>query len=321
MEAAEAELPLETVGSQLRRAREGAGLSLAQVAAETRIGERQLRAIEDSDYAALPGRTYAIGFSRTYARMLGLNELEVTDSVRRELADHTPAESRRPVQTFEPGDPARVPSARLAWIAAAAIAAVIFGALVVWPSIFAPGGKLASSLAEEAPTAVPSEGAAAAIAAPTGPVVFTALDAAVWVKFTDAAGNQLFQAEMAKGEIFTVPTDKGEVFIRTARPEALAITIGGQGVPKLAEVQQTIGNAPVSAAALLARGTAVPVAVASTPAPVATPAPRQQTQRAASQRDRQRTERPRVEASPAPADLPSASAPAIPAPVPAPSAT
>ena len=146
---------------------------------------------------------------------------------------------------------------------------------------------------------------------------------AVWVKFTDAQGNQLFQKELAQGEAFTVPTDKGEVFLRTARPEALAITIGGQAVPKIADVQQTISNYPVSAAALLARGAIVPApAVSGGPAANSTgsAAPRPQPRQSGAPRDTQRIERPRVEASPAPPDLPGA-APSSAAPAPAPSAT
>ena len=323
----EVELPLETVGSQLRRAREAAGLGLAQVAAETRIGERQLQALEDSNYAALNGRTYAIGFSRTYARMLGLNELEITDSVRRELADNASTEPRRQVQTFEPGDPARVPSARLAWLAAGLIALVLIGALVVWPSIFAPAGELGSGETDAPPMAAASDAALAAAPVPSGAVVFAALAPAVWVKFTDAQGNQLFQKELATGETFTVPIDKGEVFLRTAHPEALAITIGGQAVPKIAEVQQTVSNVPVSAAALLARGGTAP---APGPAPVVSGGAaasttgnalsRPQVRQSSAPRDTQRTPRPRVEASPAPPDLPSA-APASAAPAPVPSAT
>ncbi len=326
-EATEVELPLETVGSRLRRARAAAGLSLAQVAAETRIGERLLQALEDSNYSALNGRTYAIGFSRTYARMLGLNELEITEGVRRELADNASTEPRRQIQTFEPGDPARVPSARLAWLAAGLIALVIIGALVIWPSIFAPAGDLGSDATDAPPAAAASEAAGAAAAVPSGPVVFAALAPAVWVKFTDAQGNQLFQKELAQGETFTVPSDKGEVFLRTARPEALAITIGGQAVPKISDVQQTVANVPVSAAALLARGTGAAVAVA---VPVVSGAPsaanggsnppRPQPRQSAAPRDTQRTPRPRVEASPAPPDLPGA-APASAAPAPAPSAT
>lgn len=330
VEVAEIELPLETVGSRLRRTREAAGLSLAQVAAETRIGERQLRALEDGNYAALPGRTYAIGFSRTYAKQLGLDGEEVAGAVRQELADHVPDEPRRQIQTFEPGDPARLPSAKLAWLAAGLIGLVLVGALFIWPTIFAPAGELTSQATEAPPAAVASEDAAQAAVQPNGPVVFAALAPAVWVKFTDAAGNQLFQKELAQGETFTVPTDKGEVYLRTARPEALAITIGGQAVPKISEVQTTVSNVPVSAAALLNRGAPVPAAGA-VPVPSAAPAtqaaaPQPRRTAAAPTRDTQRIPRPRVEASPAPDDLPGPAVPAptaaVPAaPAPAPSAT
>ena len=326
-EAAAVELPLETVGSRLRRAREGAGLSLAQVAAETRIGERQLNAIEEGNYAALPGRTYAIGFSRAYARVLGLSEIEVTDAVRREMAEHAADEPRRQVQTFEPGDPARLPSARMAWLAAGLIALAVIGALFVWPTFFAPAGEVGSQETEAAPTAAATDAAGAAMPVPQGPVVFAALVPAVWVKFTDAAGNQVFQKELAQGETFTVPTDRGEVYLRTARPDALAITIGGQPVARISDVRQTVSQVPVSAAALLARGAAAAV---TSPAPVIADAPpgltnaavaaRPQPRASAAPRDTQRTPRPRVEASPAPPGLPD-SAPATSAPAPLPSAT
>ena len=67
------------IGAQLRAAREARGLTLEQVAAETRIPQRHLQTIEAGDFAALPARTYAIGFSRTYARLVGLDEDEVAD--------------------------------------------------------------------------------------------------------------------------------------------------------------------------------------------------------------------------------------------------
>lgn len=306
-EAVEIDLPLETVGSRLQRGREAAGLSLAQVAADTRIGERQLKALEDGNYAALNGRTYAIGFSRTYARLLGLNELEIADGVRRELQNDSSHELRRPVQTFEPGDPARLPSARLAWLAGGLIALVIAGALVVWPSLFAPTGKLGEGAADAPrPMAISSTAPAAIPApAPSGPVTFAALAPAVWVRFTDVQGNQVFQKELSQGETYTVPADKGEVFLRTARPEALAITIGGQAVPKIADVQRMVNNVPVSAAALLARGgaSAAPVPVA---AGTGKTAPRPSNRGSVPRRDTQPIAPPPVEASSAPAELPNA---------------
>jgi cytoskeleton protein RodZ len=81
-EAAEAELPLESVGVRLMRAREGAGMSRAQLAAITRIPERHLAAIEVGDFAALPGLTYAVGFSRSYAKALGLDETGIAAGYR-----------------------------------------------------------------------------------------------------------------------------------------------------------------------------------------------------------------------------------------------
>ncbi|MFM5917949.1 MAG: RodZ domain-containing protein [Novosphingobium sp.] len=321
---AEAELPLETVGSRLRRAREDAGKTVAALAAQTRISVRQIEAIEASDYAALPGRTYAVGFSRTLARAVGLDEAEVAASTRAELNEQQVDNQLRPAPTFEPGDPARVPSARLTWFALGGVVLAVIAAIAFLPSLFSPAGSLPSILPADQPSA-PAAAAPVQPAAPaaSGPVVFTALQPGVWVKFYDAAGNQLMQKEMAQNESYTVPTDKGEVLLWTARPDQLGITIGGQGVAKLSDVQKTMKDVPVSAAALLARGSAPAAVAVSTTAGVPSapaPAPSAATRKPAQRPREQRIPAVRVEASPAPAGLP-VSAPATTAPAPAPSAT
>lgn len=268
-EASEVELPLDGAGTRLLRAREAAGMTRAQLAAMTKIPERHLAAIEAGNFAALPARTYAVGFSRSYARAVGLDEQEIAALVRAELAEQvadTPRRSAPP--SFEPSDPARVPSARFAWLSALAALVLILAGLAWWRGMFAPGGELPSILPEETPSAAASTGPVATAPTPSGPVVITALEPLVWVKFTDANGNQLFQSELKQGEGYTVPTDLATVLLTTARPNALAITIGGQPVPKLAEVQQTMRDVPVTAAALLARGTAQ-----ASPSPEPTVAP------------------------------------------------
>ena len=78
------ELPLMGVGERLRRAREAAGKSLAEIAAETRIPQRHLTLIEDGAFDALPARTYAVGFSRSYASAVGLDPRAIADEVRAE---------------------------------------------------------------------------------------------------------------------------------------------------------------------------------------------------------------------------------------------
>lgn len=63
----------ETVGTWLRAAREAAGLSEDAVAQQLKLAPRQVRAIEEDDYALLPGRTFVRGFVRNYARLVNLD--------------------------------------------------------------------------------------------------------------------------------------------------------------------------------------------------------------------------------------------------------
>jgi cytoskeleton protein RodZ len=269
----EAELPLETSGARLLRAREAAGFSRAQIAASTKIPERHLIAIENGNLAALPARTYAVGFSRSYARAVGIDEEAIVADVRSELEDIQPENQRRNTPAFEPGDPARIPGARLAWLAAAGGLLAVAGlGYVFWPGMVSPGGDLPSILPSDAPSASASVAGQAVPPAASGPVVLTATTPQVWIKVVDAAGNQLFQKELAQGESYTVPADQPDVFLSVAKPDALAITIGGQPVAGISQTRQVMRNVPIAAAALQARGAATP----ATGAPVAIQqAPRQ----------------------------------------------
>ena len=65
------------IGTALRDARVARNLSLAEVSALLRIREAHLEAIELEDFEQLPGNVYAIGFIRTYAQYLELNESDL----------------------------------------------------------------------------------------------------------------------------------------------------------------------------------------------------------------------------------------------------
>lgn len=75
---------MSQLGDYLRDAREEQGISLPQAAADTRIIQRYLAALEDGDYQHLPGDVYARGFIRNYAGYLGLNADDLIESYRRE---------------------------------------------------------------------------------------------------------------------------------------------------------------------------------------------------------------------------------------------
>ena len=112
--------------------------------------------------------------------------------------------------------------------------------------------------------------------------MFTALEPNVWIKFYDASGEQMMQKQMAQGERYTIPADADGPQVRTGRPDAFEITIGGKKVAPLADQPIIVSDVPVSAKALLARGQAAPSGredqAAERPAPppaaVAPPSPR-----------------------------------------------
>jgi cytoskeleton protein RodZ len=60
-------------GANFKKARASKGLSLTQIAAETRISSRFLEAIEKEEFHLLPGGIFNRGFIRTYAERVGLD--------------------------------------------------------------------------------------------------------------------------------------------------------------------------------------------------------------------------------------------------------
>ncbi len=58
----------EPFGAVLRAARVARGEDSATAAAKLKIRREQLEAIENGEYEKLPGRTYVVGFVRSYAR-------------------------------------------------------------------------------------------------------------------------------------------------------------------------------------------------------------------------------------------------------------
>jgi cytoskeleton protein RodZ len=88
------------VGQELAAAREARGLALADVAQSLKFAPRQLEALEQEHFDALPGATFARGMVRSYARLLKLDpepllqriadRFEVPDSNRLAARYHQP---------------------------------------------------------------------------------------------------------------------------------------------------------------------------------------------------------------------------------------
>ncbi len=75
---------MSELGTRLRQAREGQGLSLAQASVDTRILQQSLTALEEGAFPRLPGDVATRGFIRNYAQYLGLAPDELIELYRRE---------------------------------------------------------------------------------------------------------------------------------------------------------------------------------------------------------------------------------------------
>jgi transcriptional regulator with XRE-family HTH domain len=82
------DLPLmaaDAVGRALRSARERLGLSLIDVAGQTRMAVCHLEAIELARFDGFAAPVYALGFARNYAGAVGVSRQWVVDSLREEV--------------------------------------------------------------------------------------------------------------------------------------------------------------------------------------------------------------------------------------------
>src|ERR1700748_2011949 len=82
----DADAPLETVGQDLRAARQRRGDDLASVSRALKIRKDHLEALEEDRFEQLPGRAYAIGFVRSYADYLGIDPVQSVERFKMEIA-------------------------------------------------------------------------------------------------------------------------------------------------------------------------------------------------------------------------------------------
>lgn len=66
-----------TLGTYLRETREARGIDLRDAAQQTRISLQYLKALEEEDFAKLPGEVFVKGFLKNYGKFLQLNDAEL----------------------------------------------------------------------------------------------------------------------------------------------------------------------------------------------------------------------------------------------------
>ena len=175
--------PQSTVGEILRAARNDRGENAAAVAALLKMRREQLEAIESGDLEKLPGRTYAVGFVRAYARHLGLDAETLVQQFKDETAGQ---DVSKPVDLVFPKAQEEFQRPRGSIVALAmAVAMVIYGISYVTM----PSRDSSATAAQTEPSAVVVEQAAPAERQPPQVAATESKQAPVEVAVSFVAGG------------------------------------------------------------------------------------------------------------------------------------
>ncbi len=131
----------QSVGAQLRRARESRGMTVEGVGAAIKLAARQVEAIEADAYAELMNPTYARGFIRNYAALIGLDPKALLVQLDQQQVRATPLL----VEQADVGVAMPVQSSRRKWLLplfALSVPVVVAIALYLWSEFWtAPPGE------------------------------------------------------------------------------------------------------------------------------------------------------------------------------------
>lgn len=269
----------ERLGATLAAARSALGLELADIARDTRVPIRHLRAIEADAHDSLPAIPYTIGFVKALAQAVGVDPEAAAAQFRAETSKtaHIPA-----TLALEPLDERRLPPRGLVVLTIGIAVALIAGLIAYGAGVFdqaappppivvdAAPAPAATSVVEPVPAAIVAETGAPPVSTPgamtvpitaapvaTGAGVTLTATEDVWIKISDTARNTVMMGILKPGEVYNVPAGPPALLLWTGKAGALRVAVGGRVIAPLGGPVQTVRNVSLNAADLVARNVAV----------------------------------------------------------------
>lgn len=240
-------------GTVLRGAREERGETVSEVAFALKLSPRQIDALENDDFAALPGMALVRGFMRNYARYLGLDAAPLLEAVQRLAADEAPDLSpiRNADGQIPAGDARRGGSFPVGVVVALLIAALGVGWYFDWFST----GEAPQSVEVE-PTFAPAP------SQPVEPVsVMPPASSAVLAAQDDAADEQ-----GAADAPAVEPSAEAAAEAAPGAGEAGSVTAEGEANTPAAGVPAAAADVPAAEVEPAAEERAAPAAESESPA-------------------------------------------------------
>ena len=234
----------QTLGDILRKERQKKHWDIADVCKASCIKPVYIEALENGHYYVFPAKAYAVGFLRTYAKMLKLNPEEMVELYHQE----TSSDKEEPLDMLVIEKKAALPTKKNLLL----IVLVLIAFYIVWYLIansYSPSTLVQEETpleeVEEISTPVPVQTVIAPVKEEsakiesneaiqevsekvyTAPVAFVAIDR-VWVAIKDVQRNKvLLDKVMAKNEHFIPSVPLENLSISTARGNVLDLYING----------------------------------------------------------------------------------------------
>lgn len=245
------------IGASLREARTKRGLTPEDVQKAIRIRDRYLYALEEEDWALLPGDAYTKGFLRAYADFLGLDGTLYVDEfnsrfAHREEEPFVP-EALAPIGSRSVGLLRPIVAIGAIVAAVAAVAAwQLSGSSGTQPRPAASGRTGGETTPATKPATTPASTPArkhkGTPAAKTSHAVLTAARGRVWlqVRAGGPTGAVVYEGVLDQGRSLPL-TLSPSVWMRVGAPWALDVRVGGRLVSGL---PPKVGNVVLSASGL-----------------------------------------------------------------------
>lgn len=228
----------QTLGEKLREAREAKGISLSEVAEQTRISPYYIEAIERDDYKPLPGGIFNKGFVKSFAKYVGINENDALAAYLSQLSTEAPPEPeqrntyRPEVLTDEASNRSSLPTVLIAVLILGAMTAIVLYGLNYFsnsPNTIANNSNVNRSLPAAANTAPAETPAPAAPDLASSKIEVTISTQPV--SLTSTSDGTTANSTLAPGSVTVFePKESLKLSYSVSRANFVALSINGKPI-------------------------------------------------------------------------------------------